>query len=85
MKIFSNKKLLFKLIVALCIFLVLTGCIHPNVVHAGWLFETTKGAAETGGKLLTPIIDLVLALFDAILDILQQAIMGTESAIAHLG
>ena len=81
MKIFSNKKLLFKLIVALCIFLVLTGCIHPNVVHAGWLFETTKGAAETGGKLLTPIIDLVLALFDAILDILQQAIMGTESAI----
>lgn len=80
MKIFSNKKLLFKLIVALCIFLVLTGCIHPNVVHAGW-FETTKGAAETGGKLLTPIIDLILSLGDAVIDILQQAIMGTDSAI----
>lgn len=81
MKIFNNKKMLFKLIVALCIFLTLTSVAMPTKVQASWLFETGKGALETGGKLLSPIIDLVLALGDAVIDILQEAVMGTESII----
>ena len=81
MKIFSNKKMLFKLIVALCIFLTLISFSCPSEVQAGWLFETGKGAVATGGVILAPVIDLVLALGDGVVDILQQSIMGTESAI----
>lgn len=86
MKIFSNKKMLFKLIVALCIFLTLISFGGPHKVYAedgggSFLYKTTKGAVEAGGKLLSPIVDLILSLGDAIIDILQQAIMGTESSI----
>ena len=87
MKIFSNKKMLFKLIVALCIFLALIGSGNNYKVYAedeggNFLYKTTKGAVQTGGKLLAPIVDLVLVLGDAVIDILQQAIMGTESSIS---
>lgn len=82
MKIFSNKKMLFKLIVSLCIFLTLISFGIPSRVQASWEFKLTKGAAEAGGKLLAPIIDFVLALADGVLDILHEAIMGTESAFS---
>ena len=40
MKILCNNKILFKLIVALCIFLTLISFGCPSEVHADWLFDT---------------------------------------------
>lgn len=81
MRFFINKKMLFKLIVSLCICLTLINIGVPHEVQAGWLFDTGASAAKQGGKLLAPLIDLVLTLGDGVIDIIQQAIMGTESSI----
>ena len=86
MKFISSNKILFKLIVALCIFLTLTSIGLPTRVFAegegasSW-FGAASGTVESGGKLLTPIVDLILVLGDSVIDILQDAVMGTDSAI----
>lgn len=81
MKFLTKKSFLFKLIVCLCIgaTIINFGLIHE--VQADWFFNATSKVAAGGGKLIQPIVDLVLTLGDGVLSILQQAIMGVESAI----
>ena len=76
MKFFSNKKIVFKLIVSLCICLTLINFGASSIVYA-------DGAevAKTGGKLLSPFIDLVMTIGDGVMDVVQKAIMGTPATI----
>ena len=71
MKVFINKGILFKLIVCLCIFLTLFNFTGTMQVYAAEQAEQ----ASTGGKLLTPVLDLVMTLGDGIMNLIQKAIM----------
>lgn len=75
MKVFINKGILFKLIVCLCIFLTLFNFTGTMQVYAAEQAEQ----ASTGGKLLTPVLDLVMTLGDGIMNLIQKAIMGTPA------
>ena len=75
MKFFTNKKILFKLIVALCICLTIMNFGMTPVSKA------ESKVAAIGGTLLNPIIDLLLGLGDAIMNVLQKQIMGIDAAI----
>ncbi len=46
-----------------------------------WSTNKSSSNAVTGGKLIGPIVDLVLGLGDGVVDIIQRSIMGTESAV----
>lgn len=46
-----------------------------------WSPNKSSSNAVTGGKLIGPIVDLVLGLGDGVVDIIQRSIMGTESAV----
>ena len=77
MKFFTNKKFLFKLIVTICIFLAIFNfCMTPKSQA-----ESLLSAA--GGKLLDPIVDLVLVIGDGIMEIFQTAIMGKEASTMY--
>lgn len=82
MKLFTNKKVWSKIIVIL-IFLLLFQFVSVN-----YTFATGDDVVlEVGGKLLSPILSLLVGLGDAVVDILHKAIMGVDEAImkADLG
>lgn len=81
MKFLRNKSILFKLIVAFCILFVFleNGC-NINVVQAD-ATDMAGEAAMQGGKLLTPVFDLLMTFGDGVMHILQKAITGTDSEI----
>lgn len=82
MKLFTNKKVWSKIIVIL-IFLLLFQFVSVN-----YTFATNDDVVlEVGGKLLSPILSLLVGLGDAVVDILHKAIMGVDEAImkADLG
>ena len=83
MKFFTKKTFWFKLIVSLGLLFIVLNFGMSNVSNAeeNWKYNTAKSAAMTGGELIAPIVDLMLGLGDAIISVIQQAIMGTESAI----
>lgn len=74
MRILKNKCLNKKLILALLVVIFL-GIISPNVSHAGT-------EATVGGKLIQPVCDLLLALGDGVMTVIQKAIVGTGGDIA---
>ena len=74
MKILKNECLNKKLILVLLVVMFLC-IIFPNVSHAGT-------ASAIGGKLLQPVCDLLLALGDGIMTVIQKAIVGTGGDIA---
>ena len=76
MKFFKNTSFLFKLILTLCIVFMFGIVFNSNnIVHAD---DKEQSDAEQGGKLLTPIVDLITTFGDAIMDVLQKAIIGTN-------
>ena len=77
MKVFINKGILFKLIVCLCIFLTLFNFTGTMQVYAAEQAEQ----ASTGGKLLTPVLDLVMTMGDGIMNLIQKAIMGNPATV----
>ncbi len=80
MKFFTKKTFLFKLIVSLCLLFVILN-FGMSTVSDAISFGTKRSAAATGGKLLEPVVDLLLGIGDAFLSIIQHAIMGTDSAV----
>lgn len=75
MKIFKNK-FLVKLIATICLFLTLLNFCGTNKVYAkdaGW-----------GGVLISPIVHLMTALGDAIMDILHKALMEQETSVIKI-
>ncbi len=75
MKFFIEKNFWFKLIVTICIGLTLFNFALPSKVRA----ESFVSAA--GGKLLDPVVDLLLVLGDGVLEVIQQSIMGTGTGL----
>lgn len=75
MEILKNKCLNKKLILALLVVMFLC-IIFPNVSHA----EATE--AVQGGKLLQPVVDLLVTIGDGIMDVLQKAIVGTSGHVS---
>lgn len=68
MKVFTNKGVTQKIIIALVI-VILTTFSVPTPVQADW-----------GGKLISPILNLVIALFDGVQHLLEYAMLGETSA-----
>lgn len=75
MKILENKGIIFKLIVSLCVFLALINFLGSIDVYAA---EESQ-SASTGGKLLQPILDLIMSFGDGLINLVQYAIMGTPA------
>ena len=73
---FKNKKLSKKLILSVLIVLIFLGTILPNISNA-----EAKEASQ-GGKLLQPVVDLLLTLGDGVMDIIQKTVMGTSGHIS---
>ena len=73
MKFFENKKILCKLIAALCIFLTIINFGLTPVAQAESL------VTKVGGKLLDPVCALLVAIGDGIMEIIQSATMGTSA------
>ncbi len=75
MKIFTNKNIGKKLIIALLIVLafqmIATKPVHADVV-------------QFGGKLMSPIMSLIVSLGDGLNDILSSAIMGVGTTILEV-
>ena len=74
MKILKNKCLNKKLILVLLVVMFLY-VIFPNVSHAGI-------ASAIGGKLIQPVCDLLLALGDGTMTVMQKAIIETGGDIS---
>ncbi len=67
MKFFTNKGVIQKTILAIVIVILTTFCV-PSTVQA-----------DIGGKLMSPIVNFVAAIFDGIQRILETAILGESS------
>ena len=79
MKLFRKNNILFKLIITLCIsFSCLGGIINTSVVQAG-AYDLAGKAAMQGGKLIEPIVSLMMTLGDGIMDLIHKAIVGTRA------
>ena len=74
MKFFTNKGVIQKTILAMVIVMVTTFCV-PTVVHA-----------DIGGKLMSPIINFVAAIFDGVQHMLERTMIGeTASFMKTIG
>ena len=67
MKIFTDKSVTRKIIIALVI-VILTTFSAPTAVQA-----------DVGGKLMNPILNLIVALFDGVQHLLEYAMLGETS------
>lgn len=64
MKIITNKKIVQKIVIAILIVILTTFCFP------------IKSHADTGGKLMSPIINFVTAIFDGIQHLLEWTMLG---------
>lgn len=73
MEILRKKNIVLKIVIALVI-VILFNFSAPTISHAG-LGEII------GGTLLTPIVDLLLAIGDGVMLIIQKAVLGMNSSL----
>ena len=75
MKFFTNKSIWSKIIIIL-IFIILFEFIAA---------KPSLGAdvLEFGGKLLTPVVSLIVTLGDGIVEIMHSSIMGSNESLLH--
>ena len=75
-----KNKFLVKLIVAICLFFTLINCMGTNKVHA----KNTKEEVVWGGVLIKPIVNLMTAIGDSIMEILHDSIQQQRQAIIKI-
>lgn len=75
MKFFTNKSIWSKIVIVLVMIILLQFCLS-RPVHA-----EDDGL---GGKLLSPIVSLVLALGDGIVDLLHSSVMGQDESLIRV-
>lgn len=71
MKIFTNKGIIGKLVIVISILIIFSCLIPSNKVYA----------ADLGGTLLRPVMDLILTIADGIFDVVQKALFDSPSLI----
>lgn len=76
MEIFTNKSLVLKIVIALVIVILFNFCA-PTLSHAG-LFEAI------GGTLLDPIIQLLLAIGDGAINLIQNILFGMDNSLLQV-
>ncbi len=86
MKLFRKNNILFKLIITLCIsFSCFGGIINTSVVQAD-AYDLAGEAAMQGGKLIEPIVSLMMTLGDGAMDLDGLSPFfkgGGESMVRH--
>lgn len=75
MKIFTNKNLILKIVILL-VFVILFNFCAPTVSRAE--------DGDVGGMLFEPVKDLLLTVGDAIINIVQRLVFGTETSLLKL-
>ena len=86
-KIFTNKSIWKKIVVAVLIVMAFQAFISVPVVHAEpdeAYGEDDGDALGWGGVLLKPLMSLLVTVGDGIMEIMHSAIMGTESTLLHV-
>lgn len=73
MEVFKNKSLVLKIVIALVIVILFNFCA-PTLSHAG----VTE---VIGGTLLSPIIDLLLAIGDGAINLIQSILFGMDNSL----
>ena len=71
MKIFAKRGIIGKLIIVISILIIFSCLIPSNKVYA----------ADLGGVLLRPVMDLILTIADGIFDVIQKALFDSPSLI----
>lgn len=79
MKFFTNKSIWSKIIILL-IFVLLFQFIVTKPTLAGGA-EVGEAVVEFGGKLMTPVLSLVVSIADAIMGLMHESIMGSDESI----
>ena len=77
MKFFTNKKMWSKIVIVL-IFLIL---FQFTAAKPAFADDFTDGVVEFGGKLLSPILSLVVTIADSVIGIIHDAIMGVSNPL----
>lgn len=72
MKFFTKKGFWNKLIIVLLVFIIFSAIVPTHAVQASY---------EVGGELLKPVVQLVLKIFDGIVDMIHKVIFGQETAL----
>lgn len=75
MEIFINKKVFNKIVLFLLIIIVCSFIVPNSISKAVTFLEDDEG--EAGGKMLSPIMDLLMFIGDGILGILQENFLTT--------
>lgn len=78
MKFFMNKSIWSKIVIALVIVLVFQFIVTKPSLGA------SDDILEFGGKLIKPIISLVVTLADGVQEIMQSSIMGVGNSLLHI-
>lgn len=68
MKFFTNQCVVQKIVISIVIVILTTFCIPVSTVQADW-----------GGKLASPIVTFVVAIFDGVQHLLERAMLGETS------
>lgn len=74
MKVFQNKKLFKKLMIIFLIIMIFSFCVPKGV----------RAESSIGGKLLKPVIDLVLSLTDGVYGIAHKVILQQDMTLIHI-
>lgn len=74
MKIFTNKSIWQKIVIVLVVILLFQAIAIKPVHAAG-------DVVEFGGKLMSPILSLLVSLGDGIMDLIGRAVMGATSSL----
>lgn len=82
-KIFTNKKIWQKIAVILLIVLLFQFIAANPIMAADGNDDDGSLAIEWGGKLLSPVMSLLVTIGDGIMSILHSAIMGIDGSLMH--
>ena len=77
MKFLTKKGLINKIVLALLILMLFNALIPTNISFG-------KSDETFGGKLLKPVVDLLLALGDVVVDIIHNALFGINKALIRI-
>ena len=78
MKFFTNKSIWSKIIIVLIFVLLFEFVVAKPTLADG---EGVNTGIEFAGKLMSPILSLVVTLGDAVMEVMQSSIMGTDESL----